>query len=99
MEESTQKPTNVIIAEDSTIVREGLRALLESSSGEFHVIAEATNGLEAIRAADKHHPDLILLDLSMPKMNGISAVAEIKRHANGSTRRGSSPINRSIAPY
>lgn len=79
MAQTAHKPTSVVIGEDSTIVREGLRALLESSK-KFHVIAEAKNGLETIRAVDKHLPELVLLDLSMPKMNGISAVIEIRRH-------------------
>ncbi|MFZ5571016.1 MAG: response regulator [Thermodesulfobacteriota bacterium] len=73
-----RKSTRVVIGEDSTIVRQGLRALLEAS-GEFSVVGEAEDGLEVIRVTDKHQPDLILLDLSMPKMNGIPAINEIRR--------------------
>ena len=68
----------IVIAEDQTIVRQGLRSLLSSEPG-FQVVAEAENGLEAIRCAEKYKPDLLLLDLAMPKLSGISAIKEIKR--------------------
>lgn len=67
----------IVIAEDHTILREGLRALL-SIGNNFEVIGEAEDGINAIRCVDKYHPDLILLDLSMPRMNGIPAIKEIK---------------------
>jgi len=66
----------VIIAEDHTILREGLKALL---SGEVEVIGEAVDGMEAIRLANELKPDLVLLDLSMPRTNGLEALKEIKR--------------------
>jgi DNA-binding NarL/FixJ family response regulator len=72
------KRKKIIIAEDQTLVRQGLRSLLDSEA-ELKVVAEARNGLEAIRFAKKHKPDLILLDLAMPKLSGISALNEIKR--------------------
>jgi DNA-binding NarL/FixJ family response regulator len=68
----------IIIAEDHTILRDGLRALL-STQKEFEVIGEAGDGREAIRVADKLEPDLMLIDLSMPKLNGMEAIHEIKR--------------------
>jgi DNA-binding NarL/FixJ family response regulator len=68
----------IVIAEDHTILREGLRMLL-ASNPEFEVVAEAEDGLEAIRAAENHKPDLILMDLSMPRMNGMGAIQEIKK--------------------
>ena len=70
----------VIIAEDHTILREGLKMLL-SSSDELEVIAEVEDGLEAIRQTEILRPDMVLMDLSMPKMNGIGALQEIKRSA------------------
>lgn len=73
----SEKPT-IVIAEDHTILREGLRSLL-SMEGEYDIVAEAKDGLEAIRCAANHEPDLMLLDLAMPKMNGIAAIKEIKR--------------------
>jgi DNA-binding NarL/FixJ family response regulator len=68
----------IIIAEDHTILREGLRALI-SSDPEFDVVGEAGDGREAIRYVEKLVPDLILLDLSMPRMNGMEAIKEIKK--------------------
>jgi DNA-binding NarL/FixJ family response regulator len=76
------KKKKIIIAEDQTLVRQGLRSLL-SSEPELEVVAEAENGIDAIGCAAKHKPDLILLDLAMPKMSGISALKEIKRQCPG----------------
>ena len=73
-----KKPFNIVIAEDHTILREGLKSLL-SSHPDLKVVAEAEDGLEAIRCAQAHSPDLILLDLSMPRMTGLDAIKEIKR--------------------
>jgi DNA-binding NarL/FixJ family response regulator len=67
----------VLIAEDHKLFREGIKALL-STSDEFEIVGEAADGLEAIRCARKFKPELILLDLSMPKLSGISAIAELK---------------------
>jgi DNA-binding NarL/FixJ family response regulator len=69
--------TRVIIAEDHKLFREGLISLLDQLEN-FVVLAEAENGLEAIRCTRKHQPELLLLDLSMPRMNGISVIKEIK---------------------
>lgn len=70
----------IVIAEDHTILRETLRSVLETATG-MAVVGEAADGIEAVRAVVEHRPDLILLDLSMPKMDGISAVKDIKRQA------------------
>jgi DNA-binding NarL/FixJ family response regulator len=67
----------IVIAEDHRILREGLKALL-SDSDDIQVVAEAEDGIEAVRSVEKHQPDLILLDLAMPRMDGISAIKEIK---------------------
>lgn len=68
----------VLIAEDNTLLREGLRIMMESEDS-LEVAAEAENGLEAVKLALKHTPDLIVIDLSMPKMDGLSAIKEIRR--------------------
>ena len=68
----------IVIAEDHTILREGLKALL-SSQPDLKVVAEAKDGLEAIRCVQNNSPDMILLDLSMPRMTGLDAIKEIKR--------------------
>ncbi len=69
--------TKIVIAEDQKILREGLKALLQSSDA-FEVVAEAEDGLEAVRCVERHTPDLLLIDLSMPRMSGISAIKDIK---------------------
>jgi DNA-binding NarL/FixJ family response regulator len=68
----------IVIAEDHKILREGLRALLGGEQ-DLEVIGEAEDGIEAIRCVETLGPDLVLMDLSMPKMNGISAIKEISR--------------------
>jgi len=68
----------IVIAEDYTIVRQGLKSLLESFS-DFEVVGKAVNGKEAIESAGRLKPDLVLMDLSMPKTDGITAIKEIKR--------------------
>jgi len=70
----------IVIAEDYTILREGLRSLL-SSHPEFEIVGEAEDGQEAIRTVDKLKPDLALMDLSMPRMNGMDAIKEIKKRS------------------
>ncbi len=68
----------VVIAEDHTLFREGLKALL-SLEPEFEVVGEAADGLEAYQRAEELQPDLILLDLNMPRVDGMAAIKEIKR--------------------
>ena len=68
----------IVIAEDHTILREGLRSLLISDP-DFDVVGEAVDGRDAIRCTEKCLPDLLLLDLSMPRMNGLEAIREIKK--------------------
>ena len=72
------KKQTIVIAEDYTILREGLRALI-SSNPDFEVVAEAGDGQEAINFVEKLKPDLVLMDLSMPRMNGMDAILEIRK--------------------
>jgi DNA-binding NarL/FixJ family response regulator len=68
----------IVIAEDQRIVRKGLSSLL-TPSDEFEIVGEAEDGLDAVRCVQACKPDLVLLDLSMPKLNGIAAIKEIKK--------------------
>jgi len=72
-----KKPHRIVIAEDHRIIREGLRSLL-SSNPDLEVVGEAENGRQAIRCVLDLKPSLVLMDLSMPKMDGLDAIAEIK---------------------
>jgi len=67
----------VLIVDDHTIVRKGIRALLAEMAG-MEVVGEAENGQEAVTQAETLHPDVILMDLAMPKMDGIEATRQIK---------------------
>jgi DNA-binding NarL/FixJ family response regulator len=67
----------IVIAEDHTILRAGLKALLTSNPN-FEIVGEADNGRDAIRRVIELKPDLVIMDLSMPGMNGMDAVREIK---------------------
>lgn len=67
----------IVIAEDQTIVRKGLRSLLEPEEN-IEIVAEARDGLETIECVERYSPDLVLLDLAMPKMSGLSALKDIK---------------------
>lgn len=77
-----KKKHTIIIADDHTLFREGLRALL-SAHEDLQVLGEAENGQEALRAVEERKPDLLLMDLSMPKMGGLEAIKEVKRREPG----------------
>ncbi len=68
--------TRILLADDHTVVRKGLRLLLESHPG-FKVIAEAANGREAVAIAEADTPDVVVLDVAMPMLNGIEAARQI----------------------
>ena len=70
-------PIRVLIAEDHSIVRDGLRMLLQSEP-DFVVVAEAANGREAITRAKESLPDVAILDISMPDLNGLDATRLLK---------------------
>lgn len=69
-------PLRILLADDHTIVRNGLRVLLERQP-DFAIVGEASNGREAIEIARKETPDVVLMDVAMPIMNGIEAAARI----------------------
>jgi two-component system, NarL family, response regulator NreC len=67
----------VLLADDHGIVRRGLRSLLEEAG--VSVVAEAADGLEAIRLTEEHQPDLVILDIGMPKLSGIEVAARSQK--------------------
>jgi NarL family two-component system response regulator LiaR len=75
---SEAKSIRILIAEDHAVVREGLRLLIDSEPG-MEVVGQAVDGVEAVQAARSLQPDVILLDLVMPRKNGIEAIKEIRR--------------------
>ena len=68
----------VLLADDHGIVRRGLKSLLESEPG-VNVVAEASDGLEALRLCDETHPDILILDVAMPKLNGIEVATRAQK--------------------
>jgi len=70
---------NVVLADDHVLVRDGIKALLEDQTG-IIVIDEASNGKEALEVVSKNKPHVLIIDIRMPEMNGIEAVAEISKH-------------------
>jgi two-component system, NarL family, response regulator LiaR len=79
---ATGAPLRVLIADDHAIVRLGLRALIATESG-MEVVGEAVDGTDAVRKARSLRPDVIVLDLVMPRKDGIQATAEITREDPG----------------
>ena len=68
----------MLLADDHGIVRRGLRTLLESEPG-LTVVGEAADGLEALRLSEEHQPDVLILDIGMPKLNGIDVAARAQK--------------------
>jgi len=78
-------PIRVLIADDHEIVREGLQLLLSEHSEEFRVVGQAADGAEAVRMAEALQPDIVLMDLVMPQVDGIEATRRL-RNAGASCR-------------
>jgi DNA-binding NarL/FixJ family response regulator len=71
------QPIRVLVADDHAIVRTGIRHVLESEPG-FEVVGEASTGAEALALAASHHPDVAVLDISMPGQSGLQVAAELR---------------------
>jgi DNA-binding NarL/FixJ family response regulator len=71
-------PLRVVIADDQPMMRAGFKAVLEAT-GNIEVVAEAGNGLEAVEAAQRHAPDVVLMDIRMPELDGIEATRRMPR--------------------
>jgi len=76
------EPISILLVDDHTLVREGIRALLEKFS-EVKVVTEAKDGREAVRKVGQVHPDLVLMDIAMPGLNGLEATARITKEYPG----------------
>lgn len=72
------EPVKIVITDDHKMVREGIKQLLELD-GDIKVIAEASDGIECLEIINKAEPDVLLLDINMPNMNGLQVLEEIKR--------------------
>ncbi len=73
-----QRQIRTLVVDDHAMVRQGLATMI-SEDDRMTVVAEASDGIEAIEAVEKHQPDVILIDVNMPRMNGIEATREICR--------------------
>ena len=73
----TTASIHILLADDHPVVRDGLRAML-STQPDFQVVGEAHNGIEAVHLATQLRPDVILLDLEMPELDGVSALGKIR---------------------
>jgi DNA-binding NarL/FixJ family response regulator len=77
-----ESPYRILVADDHAVVRRGLRALLESQSG-LEVCCEASTGTEALQMAKEEQPDLMVLDLTMPEMNGLDVTRAVREEIPG----------------
>src|SRR5215472_6991677 len=81
-EMGTVMPYNVLLVDDHKLMRDGVKTILERVAN-FKVMAEAENGTDAVQACKKLRPDIVLMDIGLPGMNGIEATEEILRHCPG----------------
>jgi two-component system, NarL family, response regulator NreC len=72
----------VLLADDHGIVRKGLRFVLESEP-DIEIVAEASNGREAVRLCEQYQPEVAIVDIAMPQLNGIEAVSQIRKASPG----------------
>jgi len=81
---STEKPTSnvvtLVLADDHRVVRQGLRALLEAEP-DFRVVGEAGDGLEVVRVIERLRPDVLVLDMMMPGLNGLEVTRQVKKRS------------------
>jgi DNA-binding NarL/FixJ family response regulator len=73
-------PLRIVVVDDHAVVRRGVRALLESRT-DWEVVAEATTGREALDAVKRHRPEIVVMDISLPDLNGLEATRQIVRES------------------
>ena len=78
MNNNSVKPIRLILADDHTLVRAGIRALLEKLPG-VEVVGEAGDGREVLNLVKQHRPDVVLMDISMPGLNGLEAAVRMAK--------------------
>lgn len=76
MATAMEHPIRILLADDHNVMRDGLRLLLERQS-DMAVVAEAADGREAVELSEQHHPDVVVMDVAMPHLNGIEATRRI----------------------
>ncbi len=76
------KPYTIIIADDHSLIRQGIKSIIGQENG-LEVIAEAADGMELMTRLTRQLPDMVILDISMPRMNGIDVVTEMHEHFPG----------------
>src|SRR5476649_199860 len=81
-EQVSMKRITILIVEDHAIVREGFRRMLELE-GDFEVVGEAQDGRQAVELAKKLHPDVVLMDITMPLLNGLEATRQLLQTERG----------------
>ena len=86
MDNRRSQPIRIVIADDHPIFRDGLRRLLEAES-DLKVIGEACDGAEAVKLAQQLKPDILLLDLAMPRMPGLEALRELSTSSGANSMR------------
>jgi DNA-binding NarL/FixJ family response regulator len=86
------KPIRILLADDHDMVRAGIRSVLAARDG-FEVVAEVEDGAAAVRAAEEHRPDVAILDVTMPGLNGIAATERIRAMGHGTRVIGLSMHN------
>lgn len=78
----SNKPITIVIADDHAIVRQGLKKILKEEKG-FEVIGEARDGRDAVNKVQELSPDIVIMDIAMPELNGIEATRQIKQAGTG----------------
>ena len=70
-------PTRILLADDHALIRQGLKALLEKQG--FQVVGEASDGQETLRSVEKTEPDVAIIDINMPVLNGVDTARELNK--------------------